>query len=182
MRPRRTLARLLVVTLLLRLVGTASAGGSALSSSDLEFFEAEVRPILVARCDSCHSAKAKKVRGHLLLDSLPDSTFVAWNGKFGRLPIVQKGGTGRDNNSHAFTTWMAGGGVKGNTHHGETGEFGHEAILDRVSVNGLHATLLHLLGLGHTRLTFTTAETSACPTSPGASSLKLLRILRNSIN
>ncbi|MEO6808082.1 MAG: DUF1501 domain-containing protein [Isosphaeraceae bacterium] len=85
---------------------------------------------------------------------LLDSTLVVWNGEFGRLPIVQKGGTGRDHNPHAFTTWMAGGGVKGGVHHGETDEFGHKAVLDRVSVNDLHATLLHLLGLDHTRLTY----------------------------
>ncbi len=85
---------------------------------------------------------------------LLDSTLVLCNGEFGRLPIVQKGGTGRDHNPHAFTTWMAGGGVKGGVHHGETDEFGHKAITDRVSVNDLHATVLHLLGIDHTRLTY----------------------------
>ena len=79
---------------------------------------------------------------------------MIWNGEFGRLPIVQKGGTGRDHNPHAFTTWMAGGGVKGGVHHGETDEFGHKAVTDRVSVNDLHATVLHLLGIDHTRLTY----------------------------
>jgi hypothetical protein len=83
-----------------------------------------------------------------------DSTLVVCNGEFGRLPIVQKGGTGRDHNPHAFTTWMAGGGTKGGVHHGETDELGHKAVVDRVSVNDLHATILHLLGLDHTRLTF----------------------------
>ena len=67
--------------------------------------------------------------------------------------MVQKGGTGRDHNPHAFTTWMAGGGVKGGVHYGETDEIGHKAVIDRVSVNDLHATLLHLLGLDHTTLT-----------------------------
>jgi hypothetical protein len=85
---------------------------------------------------------------------LLDSTLVIWNGEFGRLPLVQKGGTGRDHNPHAFTTWMAGGGVKGGVHFGQTDEFGHKAVIDRVSVNDLHATLLHLLGLDHTRLTY----------------------------
>jgi hypothetical protein len=70
------------------------------------------------------------------------------------LPIVQKGGTGRDHNPHAFTTWFAGGGVKGGVHHGETDELGHKAVVDRVSVNDLHATILRLLGLDHTRLTY----------------------------
>ena len=85
---------------------------------------------------------------------LLESTLVVWCGEFGRLPIVQKGGTGRDHNPHAFTTWMAGGGVKGGVHHGATDDFGHKAVEGRVSVNDLHATILHLLGLDHTQLTY----------------------------
>ncbi|MBX6315179.1 MAG: DUF1501 domain-containing protein [Isosphaeraceae bacterium] len=85
---------------------------------------------------------------------LLDSTLVLCCGEFGRLPIVQKGGTGRDHNPHAFTTWMAGGGVQGGVHHGETDEFGFKAVTGRVSINDLHATILHLLGLDHTRLTY----------------------------
>jgi hypothetical protein len=84
---------------------------------------------------------------------LLESTLVVCNGEFGRLPISQKGSTGRDHNPHAFTTWFAGGGVKGGVHYGETDEIGHKAVVDRVSVNDLHATILHLLGLDHTRLT-----------------------------
>ena len=85
---------------------------------------------------------------------LLDSTLVIWGGEFGRLPIVQKGGTGRDHNPHAFTTWMAGGGVKGGTLYGETDELGYKAVIDRVSVNDLHATILHQMGLDHERLTY----------------------------
>ena len=85
---------------------------------------------------------------------LLDSTLVIWGGEFGRLPIVQKGGTGRDHNPHAFTYWMAGGGVRPGVHHGRTDDIGHKAVEDRVSVNDLHATILHLLGLDHKRLTF----------------------------
>ncbi|HEY2840444.1 MAG TPA: DUF1501 domain-containing protein [Pirellulales bacterium] len=85
---------------------------------------------------------------------LMDSTLVVWNGEFGRLPIVQKGGTGRDHNPHAFTTWMAGAGVKGGTLHGSTDDFGHKAVTGRVSINDLHATILHLLGMDHTKLTY----------------------------
>lgn len=85
---------------------------------------------------------------------LLDSTLVIWCGEFGRLPLVQKGGTGRDHNPHAFTTWMAGGGVKGGTLYGATDELGHKATENRVSVNDLHATILSLLGLEHTRLTY----------------------------
>lgn len=85
---------------------------------------------------------------------LLDETLVLCCGEFGRLPIVQKGGTGRDHNPHAFTTWMAGGGARGGTHYGETDEIGHKAVVDRVSVNDLHATVLHLLGVDHERLTY----------------------------
>jgi hypothetical protein len=96
--------------------------------------------------------------GGLLADlkqrGLLDSTLVVWNGEFGRLPLVQKGGTGRDHNPHAFTTWLAGGGVKGGVPHGETDELGHKAVVDRVSINDLHATILHLLGIDHKRLTY----------------------------
>jgi hypothetical protein len=85
---------------------------------------------------------------------LLESTLVIWGGEFGRLPLVQKGGTGRDHNPHAFTTWMAGGGVKGGTRYGQTDEIGHKAAVDKVSINDLHATILHLLGIDHTRLTY----------------------------
>ena len=85
---------------------------------------------------------------------LLDSTLVIWGGEFGRLPIVQKGGTGRDHNPHAITYWLAGGGVKGGTLHGQTDDIGHKAVIDRVSVNDLHATILHLLGIDHKRLTY----------------------------
>jgi hypothetical protein len=86
---------------------------------------------------------------------LLDSTLVIWGGEFGRLPIAQKGAKpGRDHNPHAFTVWMAGGGVQGGVHHGATDEFGFRAVADRVSVNDFHATVLHLLGLDHERLTY----------------------------
>ncbi|VTS08296.1 DUF1501 domain-containing protein [Tuwongella immobilis] len=83
-----------------------------------------------------------------------EDTLVIWGGEFGRLPIVQKGGTGRDHNPHAFTVWMAGGGVKGGVHHGATDEVGFKAVEDRVSINDLHATILHLIGMDHKRLTY----------------------------
>ncbi|MGE0608419.1 MAG: DUF1501 domain-containing protein [Pirellulales bacterium] len=86
---------------------------------------------------------------------LLDSTLVICGGEFGRLPVAQKSATpGRDHNPHAMTYWLAGGGSKPGTHHGETDEVGFKAVVDRVSVHDLHATILHLLGLDHTRLTF----------------------------
>ena len=87
---------------------------------------------------------------------LLDETLVIWGGEFGRLPIAQTGKKpGRDHNPHAFTLWMAGGGVKGGVSHGETDEIGYKAAVDRVHVNDLHATILHLLGLDHEQLTYT---------------------------
>jgi len=68
--------------------------------------------------------------------------------------LVQRGGTGRDHNPHAFTTWLAGGGIKGGTLYGEIDDIGHRAVVDRVSIHDLHATILHLLGIDHTRLTY----------------------------
>jgi hypothetical protein len=84
---------------------------------------------------------------------LLEETLVIWGGEFGRLPIVQKGGTGRDHNPHAFTVWLAGAGVKAGYSHGATDEIGHRAVEDRVSVHDLHATILHLLGIDHLKLT-----------------------------
>ena len=80
-------------------------------------------------------------------------TLVIWGGEFGRTPVTE-GKDGRDHNPFAFTTWMAGGGIKGGTIYGETDEFGWKAVKDRVSPHDLHATILHLLGLDHERLTY----------------------------
>jgi hypothetical protein len=89
---------------------------------------------------------------------LLDSTLVIWGGEFGRLPVSQRAAngkqSGRDHNPHAFTYWLAGGGVKGGVHYGETDEIGHKAVVDRVGIHDLHATILHLLGIDHTRLTY----------------------------
>jgi hypothetical protein len=85
---------------------------------------------------------------------LLDDTLVIWGGEFGRLPIVQKGSGGRDHNPHANTFWLAGGGVKGGVSYGATDEIGFKAAENRVSVHDLHATVLHLLGLDHTKLTY----------------------------
>jgi hypothetical protein len=80
-------------------------------------------------------------------------TLVIWGGEFGRTPHAQ-GGDGRDHNNKAFTMWMAGGGVKGGFAHGVTDDYGYEAIENKMHVHDLHATILHLLGLDHERLTY----------------------------
>src|SRR5262245_503871 len=81
-------------------------------------------------------------------------TLVIWGGEFGRLPIVQKGNKGRDHNPHAMTYWLAGGGVKAGVIHGASYEIGFKAVENRVSINDFHATVLHLMGLDHKRLTY----------------------------
>jgi hypothetical protein len=86
---------------------------------------------------------------------LLEETLVIWGGEFGRLPIAQTGSKpGRDHNPHCFTAWLAGGGAKGGISYGESDEVGYKATVNKVHVNDLHATILHLLGLDHKRLTY----------------------------
>jgi hypothetical protein len=86
---------------------------------------------------------------------LLEDTLVLWCGEFGRLPVAQKGAKpGRDHNPHCFTAWLAGGGIKGGVTHGQSDELGHKAAVDKVNVHDLHATILHLLGLDHEKLTY----------------------------
>ncbi|MBX3421434.1 MAG: DUF1501 domain-containing protein [Pirellulaceae bacterium] len=82
-----------------------------------------------------------------------DETLVMWGGEFGRTPTAQ-GKNGRDHNPHAFTWWLAGGGVKAGFSYGESDDFGFYATHDKVHVHDLHATILHLLGIDHERLTY----------------------------
>jgi len=84
---------------------------------------------------------------------LLDDTLVVWGGEFGRTPHGQ-GADGRDHNNKGFTLWMAGGGVKGGMAHGATDDYGYEAVEKRMHIHDWHATLLHLLGLDHERLTY----------------------------
>ena len=81
------------------------------------------------------------------------TTLVVWAGEFGRTPFAQ-GKDGRDHNPQGFSIWLAGGGVRGGTIHGATDEYGYRAVENIVTVHDLHATILHLLGLDHERLTF----------------------------
>lgn len=85
---------------------------------------------------------------------LLDDTLVVWGGEFGRTPMVQGGSDGRDHHPNAFTMWLAGGGIKPGLTFGETDELGFNVGKDKVHVHDLHATLLHLLGFDHTKLTF----------------------------
>jgi len=83
-----------------------------------------------------------------------DETLVVWGGEFGRTSDSQGNGTGRDHNPNAFTMWFAGGGTKGGAQYGRTDDFGYKAIENRTSVHDLHATVLHLMGLDHEKLTY----------------------------
>jgi hypothetical protein len=85
---------------------------------------------------------------------LLEDTLVWWGGEFGRTPYAEGNGTGRDHNPGGFTVWLAGGGVKAGCAHGATDEFGHLAVEDKVHMHDLHATILHLLGLDHEKLTY----------------------------
>jgi hypothetical protein len=85
---------------------------------------------------------------------LLDDTLVVWSTEFGRMPTFQKGAQGRDHNPKGFTVWLAGAGVKKAYSHGATDEFGHQAVEKVATIYDFHATILHLLGLDHERLTF----------------------------
>lgn len=86
---------------------------------------------------------------------LLQDTLVIWCGEFGRLPIAQTGAKpGRDHNPHCFCAWLAGGGVKGGVDYGASDEIGYKAAENKVHINDLHATILHLLGIDHQRLTY----------------------------
>jgi hypothetical protein len=114
-----------------------------------------------------HSDLAGNHTGHCLATDVPidglltdlkargllDSTLVIWGGEFGRMPVSQ-GKNGRDHNPQGFIAWMAGAGIKGGTSFGETDEIGYKAVVDPVTVHDLHATMLHLLGMDHKRLTY----------------------------
>lgn len=107
-----------------------------------------------------HAGKAQKSDqpvAALLKDlkarGLLEDTLVVWGGEFGRTP-VSEGAKGRDHNNHGFTVWLAGGGVKGGMVYGATDEFGFAAVENRTHVHDLHATILHLMGIDHERLTY----------------------------
>ncbi len=151
---------------------TANFGRQCLMAR--RFAERGVRFIQVSHSDSLvqwdqhgnlrqgHEAKAREVDlpiAGLLTDlktrGLLDDTLVWWGGEFGRTPTVEGGGNdGRDHNPEGFTHWLAGGGVKPGTHHGATDDYGWHAEQDRVHMHDFHATILHLLGLDHERLTY----------------------------
>lgn len=105
-----------------------------------------------------HARAVDKPVAGLLTDlkqrGLLEDTIVWWGGEFGRTPYAEKNGTGRDHNPGGFTVWLAGGGLKKGFAYGETDDFGHHAVKNKVHMHDLHATILHLLGLDHEKLTY----------------------------
>jgi hypothetical protein len=106
-----------------------------------------------------HAAEIDQPIDALLTDleqrGLLESTLIVWGGEFGRMPFSEgQNAPGRNHNPYGFTMWMAGGGVKGGISYGETDDFGFEAVTDRAHVHDIHATILHLMGLNHERLTY----------------------------
>jgi len=113
---------------------------------------------LAGECDQAIAGLLKDLKQRGMLED----TLVIWGGEFGRTPVVElptPGANdgkinGRDHNHYGFSMWLAGGGVKGGTVHGATDDFGFQAVENKVHVHDLHATILHLLGFDHERLTF----------------------------
>ena len=106
-----------------------------------------------------HAAEIDQPIDALLTDleqrGLLESTLIVWGGEFGRMPFSEgQNAPGRNHNPYGFTMWMAGGGVKGGISYGETDDLGFEAVTDRAHVHDIHATILHLMGLDHERLTY----------------------------
>ena len=107
---------------------------------------------LKKNCENTDRAAAALIKD-LKRTGMLDDTLVIWGGEFGRTPMVQGGSDGRDHHPNAFTMWMAGGGIKRGYVMGETDDLGFNVVKDKVHVHDLHATILHLLGFDHTRLT-----------------------------
>jgi hypothetical protein len=106
-----------------------------------------------------HGAEVDQPIAALLTDldrrGLLDETLVVWGGEFGRMPFSEgQNAPGRNHNPYGFSMWLAGGGVKGGMTYGETDEFGFEAVIDKVHLHDLHATILHIMGLDHELLTY----------------------------
>ena len=112
----------------------------------------DIKKSLTRKCRSIDKAMSG-----LILDlkqrGLLDETLVIWGGEFGRTPMTQ-GSSGRDHHNSAFTMWMAGGGVKGGVNYGKSDDFGFSPVENGVHIHDLHATVLHLLGIDHTKLTY----------------------------
>jgi uncharacterized protein (DUF1501 family) len=133
-----------------RFVQIYSGGGHQQDSWDAHFGLRENHDLHCAETDVPFAGLLTDLKQRGLLDS----TLVVWGGEFGRMPMSQGTNGGRDHNPDGFLMWLAGGGVKGGVSHGSTDEIGWRAADNAVSVNDLHATILHCLGMDHEKLTF----------------------------
>jgi uncharacterized protein (DUF1501 family) len=110
----------------------------------------------LARLHAKNAGEVDKPIAGLLRDlksrGMLEDTLVIWGGEFGRTPFMER--DGRDHNPYGFTMWLAGGGVKGGFAYGATDDYGYHAIDKRTHIHDLHATILHLLGLDHEKLTY----------------------------
>jgi hypothetical protein len=132
-----------------RFVQLYSGGGNFAPSWDAHFDLVGNHGIHAAETDKPMAGLIKDLKSRGLFDS----TLIIWHGEFGRMPISQRM-DGRDHNPDGFSVWLAGGGVKGGTVVGATDQYGYKAVENRKSVYDLHATILHLLGLNHEKLTW----------------------------
>jgi hypothetical protein len=133
-----------------RFVQIYSGGGHQQQNWDAHFGVEENLKIHCPEIDKPIAALLTDLKRRGLLDS----TLIVWGGEFGRQPVSQGDNGGRDHNPKGFTYFLAGGGVKGGTGYGETDELGHEAAVNRHHIRDLHATVLHLMGLHHHKLTY----------------------------
>ena len=131
---------------------------------------------ICAKCDLPSAALITDLKQRGLLDS----TLVIWSGEFGRLPVSQNG-KGRDHNRNAFSLILAGGGVKAGHVHGATDDVGYRSVEGRVTVADLHATILHQLGLDHTRLTYPHAGSAESLTDARVTQARVVRELLTNV-
>ena len=172
--------RLVVLGASLTVLMAAPVGAQSAPSLSADFFETRIRPVLSTKCQSqsrVHYGPGQPWDDHKKIDEnlrdrcpnmdqasaalirdlkrrgLLDQTLVVWGGEFGRTPVSESG-DGRDHNPYGFSMFMTGGGVKGGLTYGATDDFGFKAVENRVSIHDLHATILHLLGIDHEKLTY----------------------------
>ena len=132
-----------------RFVQIYSGGGNFQPSWDAHWDLESNHGLHARETDKPIAALIRDLKGRGLFDS----TLILWHGEFGRMPISQRM-DGRDHNPYGFSVWLAGGGVKGGTIVGETDHYGYRAVRDKKSIHDLHATILHLMGLDHEKLTY----------------------------
>jgi hypothetical protein len=132
-----------------RFVQVWSGTGGASKNWDNHTDIAKELPFIAGQVDKPIAALLRDLKARGLFDD----TLVIWTTEFGRMPFTQ-GSTGRDHNGGTFVTWLAGAGVKAGVAHGESDEFGYQAAVNKTYCYDLHATVLHLLGIDHTKLTF----------------------------